>query len=51
MTKKNVYLWVDRFKRGRETLDDEEWSGRPSTSWKITTLLTWRHWLNNEYGD
>jgi hypothetical protein len=24
MTKKNVYLWVDRFKRGRETLDDEE---------------------------
>jgi hypothetical protein len=23
-TKENVYQWVDRFKRGRETLDDEE---------------------------
>jgi hypothetical protein len=32
MAQKNVYEWMDRFKCGRTTLDDER-SGWPSTSW------------------
>ena len=32
MAQKSLYKWVDRFKCGRKTLDEEGWSGQPSTS-------------------
>ena len=39
-----THRWVDRFKVGRKTLNDEDWSGQPSTS-QLTTVLKWMHWL------
>jgi len=42
--------WVDIFKVGRTTLDDEEWSGQPSTS-QMTTVLKWMHWLKKTASD
>jgi transposase len=30
--KSTVYLWVDRFRKGRQTLDDDPRSGRPATA-------------------
>ena len=32
ISKKNVYKWYKQFKEGRERIEDEERSGRPSTS-------------------
>ncbi|XP_031633610.1 protein GVQW3-like [Contarinia nasturtii] len=32
MSQKNVYKWYKLFKEGRERVEDEERSGRPSTS-------------------
>jgi len=32
MTKTAVYKWVKRFSEGRESVNDEERSGRPATS-------------------
>jgi hypothetical protein len=42
--------WVGRFKIGRTTLDDEEWSDQPSTS-QLTTVLKWMDWLKNTPSD
>jgi hypothetical protein len=32
MKRRNVYKWMDRFKEGRESVDDEARAGHPSTS-------------------
>jgi transposase len=32
LNKSTVYNWVSRFKNGQEMLEDEQCSGRPSTS-------------------
>jgi transposase len=32
MKRRTVYKWVDRFKEGRESVDDDARAGRPSTS-------------------
>jgi len=32
MKKTAVYKWMKRFSEGRESVTDEEWSGRPATS-------------------
>jgi transposase len=32
MKRRTVYKWVDRFKEGRERVDDNASAGRPSTS-------------------
>jgi hypothetical protein len=32
MKHRTVYKWVDRFKEGRESIDDNAWEGLPSAS-------------------
>jgi transposase len=32
MKRRTVYKWVDRFKEGWESIDNNAWEGRPSKS-------------------
>lgn len=34
LSKARVYCWLDRFKEGRESLEDDPRSGRPATAVK-----------------
>jgi len=51
MKKTAVYKWVKRFSEGRESVTDEEISGRPATSRteentaKVRQIVHENHWL------
>jgi len=42
MKKTAVYMWVKRFSEGRESVTDEERSGRPAAN------ETWKEWKRNQ---